>query len=267
MGTVNGTYTATAPGTIDITVPVSLVGNPTAGAVFSQMEITTTELVGTPRAYLNFAVDTTNGNGQYSLGQPLLPSGFIQVTSNPSYTGAVNATLVNYPSTKQWTANLNLLALSPGVQTIYAREVGSNGVVIQTATVPIIYTVGMSKTAAITSIYMVNGNGANQTIFTSGSTGIARVTVKNTGLLTITGAYVMVQFISSKGKTIFTGYASLPTLTSGQSATVAIGTTFTPCQGGVYTAQGTVWNSIPSATGSGQIATAKSTSFVLSCHK
>jgi hypothetical protein len=266
--TAVGTYTATAPGTITITVPTSEVGGPVAGSALNALKGSTYELVDVAGTGLLEPVDSASATIPYMLGSSLLPAGYIQVATNPGQTGAVNATFINYPSTNQWTANLNLSGLSPGPQTIYAREVGPNGVVIQTTSTPIVYTVGMSKTAAITSIYMVNGNGANQTIFANGTTGIALITVKNTGLLPISGGYVMVQFTSTKGKTIFTGYASLPSLSSGQSAAVGIGTTFTQqiCKSGVYTAQGTVWNGFPTTTGSTQIATPKSTSFVLSCH-
>jgi len=128
---------------------------------------------------------------------------------------------------------------------------------------------GLLPTAAITSINMTNGNGAAQTTFTSGSAGVAVVTVKNTGILTITGAYVQVQFTSSKGKTIFSGYSQLPSLSSEQSATIGLGTAFAKaiCQSGVYTAQATVWNGPPGSSNVNQLANPKSTTFILSCHK
>src|SRR5712692_2518413 len=237
VGSISGKFTATAPGTLDLTVPVAAVGNPTKGTAFTGVTSKTFEVIGTPVGAALETVDSV-GSVTFHLGDPLLPAGFIQVSVNPGFTGAVNATLVNYPSSKQWTANVNLAGLSPGAQTLYAREVENDGIVLQTASVPFIYTVGLSQTATITSIYMVNGNGANQTVFTTGSTAVALVTVKNTGILTISGAYLKVQFTSSKGKTVFVGYAPLPSLSSGQSATIGLGTTFAQqiCQSGVYSA-------------------------------
>ena len=268
VGTITGSYTATAPGTIDLTVPLALVGNPAAGTSFTGVTSKTFETVGTPAAASLQNVDVI-GSTTYRLGDPLLPAGFVQVSTSPSYTGAVNATLTNYPAINQWTANVNLAGLAPGPETLYAREVGNDGIVIQTTTIAFIYTVGLLPTAAITSIYMTNGNGTAQTTFTTGSTGVAVATVKNTGILTITGAYVQVQFTSSKGKTIFSGYSQLPSLTSGQSATIGLGTTFTKaiCQSGVYGAQATVWNGLPGNSNVTQLANPKSTTFILSCHK
>jgi hypothetical protein len=268
IGTITGTYTATAPGTVDLTVPLALVGNPAAGTSFTGVTSKTFETVGTPAAAALENVDVI-GSTTYKLGDPLLPAGFVQVSTNPGYTGAVNATIANYPASNQWNANVNLAGLTPGPETLYAREVGNDGIVIQTTTVSFIYTVGLLPTAAIMSIYMTDGNGVAQTTFTSGSTGVAVVTVKNTGILTITGAYIQVQFTSSKGKTIFTGYSQLPSLSSGQSATIGLATTFTRaiCQSGVYTAQATVWNGLPGGSNVNQLANPKSTTFVLPCHK
>jgi len=267
-GSIVGTYTATAPGTIDVTVPVSNIANPTRGTVMTKLTGTAMETVGTPVAASLRTIDQV-GSTKYNLGDPLLPAGFVQVSTNPNYTGSVNATLTNYPTTNQWTANVNLAGLAPGPETLYAREVGNDGIVIQTTNVPFIYTVGLAQTAAVNSITMVNGNGVPQTIFNKRSTGIALVTVKNTGIPSISGAYLQVQFTSSLGNTIFVGYSLLQTLSSGQSVTIGLGTTFTPqiCSGGVYTAQATVWNGFPGGSGVTSLALPKSTTFVLSCHK
>ena len=122
---VNGTYTATAPGLITITVPTSDVSKPTLGSVLTSASADTQEFVGTPAFWLQFTVKQALDPSSFTcaLGSPLQPDGYVQVALNSQFGGAVNATLVNFPSSNQWAASLNLAGLPSASYDVYARQV------------------------------------------------------------------------------------------------------------------------------------------------
>ncbi len=72
--------------------------------------------------------DTVYGTLPYSLGAPLLPNGYVQVTVLPvgqapgSTTQWTPATLVNYPDTNNWQAPYSLANSAGGIYNVYARE-------------------------------------------------------------------------------------------------------------------------------------------------
>ena len=130
--TVNGTYTATAPGFITITVPVSDVGNPSQGSSFTGATADTEEFVGTPALWFNLKVSEALNPSSftYNLGDSLKANGFVQVAAVPGVvstppvstsTAWSAASLVNFPASNTWTASVTLG--SPGLYTIFAQEV------------------------------------------------------------------------------------------------------------------------------------------------
>lgn len=124
-GTLNGTYTANAPGEITITVPTSLVGNPTSGVSFLQLSSETGQLAGTynsnTQEYTALQIISTPdfiyAPDTFTLGSPMLPDGYIQVAILPvgqspsSSTTWTTAALVSYPNTDNWQATLSLTGL------------------------------------------------------------------------------------------------------------------------------------------------------------
>jgi len=228
------------------------------------------EIVGTPVSSLLETVESI-GSASYRLGDPRLPNGFVLVATNPAYSNAVNATLVNYPGSTQWTATLNLSGLSPGPNNFYAEEVRSDGSVLQLTSSPFLYTVGLPQQMSITGLSMTNQAGAPQSMFGAGSTAIASITVKNAGFSNINGAVITVTFVGTRSGTVFVGNAVIPSLGQGQSMSVGLGTSFpkNACSSDFYTVTVTVYNGFPAAVGSNlkALANPQSTSFVLSCHK
>jgi hypothetical protein len=135
VGQLSGDYSQTAPGEITMTVPVSGVGNPVAGAIFSNFLATTGQVEGVANyssPYSGLQVvsspDTVYATNSYKLGAPLLPDGYVQVSLLPSSespgssTTWSTATLSNYPDTNNWQASISLSSLSAGTYAIYARQ-------------------------------------------------------------------------------------------------------------------------------------------------
>lgn len=135
MGSASGNYTATAPGHITITLPTSAVGNPALGSIFTGMEAITGQVFG-PGVLQNTTYngleilsnpDAIYAALPYSLGQPRLPGGYVQVAILPlghapgPKTVWITAALVSYPS-KHWEAVFNLSGLKPGTYVVYARQ-------------------------------------------------------------------------------------------------------------------------------------------------
>jgi hypothetical protein len=139
IGTLSGSYTPAAPGTITLTVPVADVGNPVAGSVFTGVTATTAQVYGTydPTTASYFGLqlinnpDTVYAALPYTLGTPLLPIGYVQVavlqgTQTPGAgTNWQTATLENYPNTNDWQATVSLASSPGGDYTVYAREVNN----------------------------------------------------------------------------------------------------------------------------------------------
>ncbi|HKT21725.1 MAG TPA: hypothetical protein VJR06_03765, partial [Nitrososphaerales archaeon] len=123
--TLNGTYTATAPGLITFTIPTSDVGSPTAGSALTSVTAFCQQYIGTPRGWLQFTVSQvlTPSTYTYNVGDLLRPAGYVQVALDPSFTGAVTANLGNFPGSNQWSATMNLTGLPSGEYTLYARQV------------------------------------------------------------------------------------------------------------------------------------------------
>src|SRR5579864_4011469 len=138
-GTLSGSYTVAAPGTITLTVPVSAVGNPAAGSVFTNVLATTAQIYGTydstTGTYFGLQLlnnpDTVYATLPYSLGTPLLPNGYVRVavlpgtTAPSSTTQWTTASLVNYPSTNNWQTTYSLANAPGGTYTVYAEQVNS----------------------------------------------------------------------------------------------------------------------------------------------
>jgi len=118
----NGTYTKTAPGRISMTIPASGTGLPSLGSTFTGVTAVTFEVVGTSLLAGLEQVDTV-GSTSYTLGDPLLPNGYVQVALDSQFVGAAVATLSDYPAGNDWSAQLSLAGLPSGTYTVYARQV------------------------------------------------------------------------------------------------------------------------------------------------
>jgi len=197
VGEVNGSYTPTAPGTITITVPTSDVGDPTRGALFTKLTAQTLEVVGTPIAAALETVDTVGGSTSYILGQPLLPAGYVQVSLNPSFSGAVNATLLGYPLSQEWKATLSLSGLQSGNYTVFARQV-VNGVPQGVATVKFEFT-GATATGPHPGITLET----NARAYSSGQTVHISGVLLNSSLRPIIGATVGLEVTGPYGEPVF----------------------------------------------------------------
>ena len=139
LGTISGSYTAQAPGTITLTIPTSDVGNPTAGSEFTNVMATTAQVYGTydtaTASYFGMQLlnnpDTVYAPLPYSLGAPLLPMGYVQVAvlaagqTPGASTSWSPAAFVNYPTTNDWSATIGLSGSAAGTYEVYAREFNS----------------------------------------------------------------------------------------------------------------------------------------------
>lgn len=136
LGQISGSYSQSAPGTISMTVPVSLVGNPVAGSTFPNLLATTGQVAS---VYTNYSSttgslqvistpDTIVATDPYTLGSPLLPDGSVEVAVLPSSVTPSSSTtwssarLVNYPDSNNWEFSTSVASSPAGSYTIYARQ-------------------------------------------------------------------------------------------------------------------------------------------------
>lgn len=216
--TAVGSYTATAPGTITVTVPTSLVGNPTSGSQLNALVAQTFEVVGFPVGALA-GVDSASASDPYSLGGPLLPRGLVQVALNNNFQGATTASLVNYPQSNNWQVTVNLAGLSAGTQTIYVRQVVNEYQYKYQLQVP-----GPSASVSFQYSPPVVNPPSSLTVFTDQSSYTAKQNVLISGVFKnpttgspVSGATVTIEITDPLGTTVF--HQSVTTNSTGGYAT------------------------------------------------
>ena len=190
----NGTLTETAPGTITITVPASDVGLPSLGSPLSELRATTFEVVGTSLLAALVTVDSV-GTVPYNLGDPLLPNGYVQVALTNQFVGAATASLVNYPLTNSWTAQLDLTGLPSGTYTVSARQV-VNGTAGLYTSVPFTLTSTTPPSAVLVAQTNNLGYAPGSVVKLSG-------TLKTPAGLPITGRTVGIEIDNPRGGSFF----------------------------------------------------------------
>jgi hypothetical protein len=236
--TVNGSYTAAAPGLITITVPAADVTNPVSGSTFASASADAQQFIGTPALWLQFTVHQalTPSSFSYRLGDPLGAAGFVQVALNNQYVGGVNGTLVGFPDSNHWTATLNLAGLPSGAYSVYARQV-VGGIPGISASVPF-NLVGVA-TAKGTLAVQSNAKG-----YTPGHRVLASGTLKTPTGQPLAGMQVGVELNGPSGSTLFLDQVTT-TSTGSYQTTFSLPTN---APAGTYTLRAAVWGLTASTT-------------------
>lgn len=134
---LTGSYSTTAPGVITMTIPLSALSTSTSMTLSGVTGVTGNVVDGV--AVTDTQTVETLGSFAYTLGQPLMPDGSVQVSLGSNFASYVTASLVNYPDQNNWQATLTLSNPVAGQSfTIYVRQ-DVNGVYSAVSTVTVLY--------------------------------------------------------------------------------------------------------------------------------
>ena len=158
---VQGSYTATAPGTITMKVPKSLLGNPSAGTVFTSVTgysmsergpLAPSAGSGTANpTSLPIQVDAA-GALSYTIGDGSAQfNGVVEVSvDDPNFTSPLTANLGDPLNANGWSLQLSGSQLVPGPHTAYVRQ-RINGLAASPAA-SVAYTVSSTVEQSVTSM-------------------------------------------------------------------------------------------------------------------
>src|SRR2546421_1267946 len=186
---VQGSYTAAAPGTITMKVPKSLLGNPTVGTVFTSV----TGYTMTERGPLAPSAGTTAPNPtslpimvdaagalSYTMGDGGARfDGIVEVSiDDPNFTAPQLATLGDVVNANTWSLALGGSNLVAGSHTAYVRQRGGLGT---SPVVSVAYTVSSTIEQSVTSMVTLTTSNAKS------AAGVSQydLTIKNNSTMTI----------------------------------------------------------------------------------